>query len=113
MRRREFNRLMLLSSAGALMPRARTYTINPDRLRASLESLSRFGRNPEGGVSRVAWTKPDIEARRFVMDKLMSGMGLENRIDPAGSIYGWRAGKENHLPIILFGSHIDSVPKGG
>ncbi len=125
MRRRGFNHSLLIASASALAaslfipanPGASQTTvknsaINPDRLRRSLEALSEFGRNPEGGVSRVAWTRPDIEARRFVIEKLMSGIGLQVRIDPAGSIYGRREGTEN-LPVILFGSHIDSVPKGG
>ena len=112
MRRRDF--LFIASSILGQGPAVRrSYTINPERLRASLEGLSRFGRNPEGGVSRVAWTAPDIEARRYVIDKLMSGIGLSTRIDPAGSIYGRRAGTEANLPVILFGSHIDSVPKGG
>ena len=113
MRRRD---LLIAASAmfGYQGPALRTaYTISPDRLRASLEGLSRFGRNPEGGVSRVAWTAPDLEARQYVIDKLMSGIGLSTRIDPAGSIYGRRAGTEANLPVILFGSHIDSVPKGG
>jgi hypothetical protein len=30
------------------------------------------------------------------------------RVDPAGNIFGLRAGSEK-LPILLFGSHIDSV----
>src|SRR5687768_14656121 len=109
MKRRDFNRLIVAASLFGYQ-RQRTYTISPDRLRASLEGLSRFGRNPEGGVSRVAWTAPDVEARRYVIDQLMSGIGLSTRIDPAGSIYGRRAGTEGNLPVILFGSHIDSVP---
>jgi N-carbamoyl-L-amino-acid hydrolase len=119
MKRREFNSV-LASSAAALLatPIARAqsaekYTINSDRLRKSLEALSEYGRNPEGGVSRVAWTEPDIQARRFAIDKLMSGIGLDIRIDAAGSIYGRREGTEKNLPVILFGSHIDSVPQGG
>lgn len=125
MRRRGFKNGLLIASASALAaslfipakPGASQTTvknsaINPDRLRRSLEALSEFGRNPEGGVSRVAWTRPDIEARRFVIERLMSGIGLQVRIDPAGSIYGRREGTEK-LPVILFGSHIDSVPKGG
>ena len=105
---------LFLAAAGALSPDApRSYTINPDRLRASLEALSQFGHNPEGGVSRVAWTQPDLDARRFVMEKLLSGIGLVVRTDPAGSIYGRREGTDKGLPVILFGSHIDSVPKGG
>jgi beta-ureidopropionase / N-carbamoyl-L-amino-acid hydrolase len=126
MRRRDFNLALIGSSAGAMAihrfgpgkalaarQSSRSHTINADRLRASLEELSRFGRNPEGGVSRVAWTEPDVQARRFVLDKLMTGMGLDVRIDPAGSIYGRREGSDKSLPVILFGSHIDSVPKGG
>jgi N-carbamoyl-L-amino-acid hydrolase len=34
------------------------------------------------------------------------------RVDAAGNIFGRRAGSEN-LPVLLFGSHIDSVPHGG
>lgn len=82
MSRGRFTRTLLASCAGlragrrarfaCAAPQARRYTINPDRLRASLEALSRFGRNPEGGVSRIAWTEPDIRARRFVVEELMT-----------------------------------------
>jgi N-carbamoyl-L-amino-acid hydrolase len=34
-------------------------------------------------------------------------------IDAAGNIFGRRAGTEDSLPPVLFGSHIDSVPNGG
>jgi N-carbamoyl-L-amino-acid hydrolase len=42
----------------------------------------------------------------------MRDTGLSVRVDPAGNIFGRRAGQET-LPTILFGSHIDSVPSGG
>lgn len=38
---------------------------------------------------------------------------MEPRIDAAGNILGRRAGSNDSLPAILFGSHIDSVPQGG
>jgi N-carbamoyl-L-amino-acid hydrolase len=44
---------------------------------------------------------------------LMRDAGLSVRIDPAGNILGRRDGRETGLPVILFGSHIDSVPDGG
>jgi len=125
MERREFNRLLLTPAAGALTALRRTrpaaagtragtlsHTIDPGRLRASLEALGRYGRNSQGGVTRVAWTPADVEARNFVMGTLMPAAGLRVRVDAAGSIYGRREGKEN-LPVILFGSHIDTVPDGG
>ena len=43
---------------------------------------------------------------------LMRGAGLEVRVDTAGNIIGRRNGTDP-LPVIMMGSHIDSVPKGG
>src|SRR5271155_3243952 len=85
--------------------------INQDRLWDTLQKLSEFGRNPEGGVSRVGFTEADIAGRAYVMD-LMRRAGLGVRVDPAGNIHGRRAGSQN-LPLLLLGSHIDSVPHGG
>jgi N-carbamoyl-L-amino-acid hydrolase len=43
----------------------------------------------------------------------MREAGLSVRVDAAGNIIGRRKGKEPGRPVILFGSHIDSVPHGG
>lgn len=85
--------------------------VNQERLWQTLQKLSEFGRNPEGGVSRVGFTEADLAGRAYVMG-LMRETGLEVRVDAAGNIFGRRAGSEN-LPVLLFGSHIDSVPHGG
>ena len=85
--------------------------VNQDRLWQTVEKLGTFGRNPEGGVSRVGFTEADLAGRAYVIG-LMKEAGLEVRVDPAGNIFGHRAGSEK-LPPILFGSHIDSVPHGG
>jgi N-carbamoyl-L-amino-acid hydrolase len=77
----------------------------------TLQKLGEFGKNPEGGVSRVVFTEADLAGRQYVIG-LMRGSGLEVRVDPAGNIFGRRAGSES-LPVLLFGSHIDSVPHGG
>ena len=85
--------------------------VNGQRLRETLEKLSEFGRNPEGGVTRLGFSEADMAAREYVMG-LMRAAGLTVRVDPAGNIFGRRAGSEN-LPVLLFGSHIDSVLHGG
>ncbi len=85
--------------------------VDPQRLRQTLEKLSEFGRNPEGGVTRIGFSETDLAAREYVMG-LMRTAGLTVRVDHAGNIFGRRAGTEN-LPVLLFGSHIDSVPHGG
>ena len=90
--------------------------IDAAALRARLEKLSEFGRPAGGvfadGVSRVAYSDADIAGRTYVIG-LMRAAGLEPRIDPAGNIFARRDGLEPALPPILFGSHIDSVPRGG
>lgn len=86
--------------------------VNQQRLTQHIEGLSHFGRNPQGGVSRVAFSQADRDGREYVKG-LMRDAGLQARVDAAGNIIGRREGSDPSLPPILFGSHIDSVPEGG
>jgi beta-ureidopropionase / N-carbamoyl-L-amino-acid hydrolase len=90
---------------------ASAFHVQGARLRQTLEKLSTFGRNLDGGVTRLGFSNADMAARQYVMG-LMRQAGLDVRVDPAGNIFGYRAGTEK-LPVLLFGSHIDSVPHGG
>src|SRR5262249_12655350 len=89
--------------------------VDQQRLWATLEKLSEFGRPAgarfDGGVTRVGFSEADLAARTWLM-QLMREAGLTVRVDAAGNIFGRRPGNEN-LPVLLFGSHIDSVPSGG
>lgn len=85
---------------------------NAGRVAAGIQALSRFGANPEGGVSRVAFSDADLKARAWLIG-MMEQAGLDVRADAAGNVIGRRPGQEDNLPPILFGSHIDSVPGGG
>jgi beta-ureidopropionase / N-carbamoyl-L-amino-acid hydrolase len=85
---------------------------NAQRLEQRIHALGRFGANPGGGVSRVAFSQADIAGREYVKS-LMREAGLEVRVDTAGNIIGRRAGTDPALPVIMTGSHIDSVPQGG
>jgi beta-ureidopropionase / N-carbamoyl-L-amino-acid hydrolase len=97
--------------ASAQNSTAAQFHVNAQRLQRSLEHLSEFGRNPDGGVTRLGYSDADLAARQYVTG-LMQQAGLEVRTDPAGNLFGRRAGSVN-LPILLFGSHIDSVVNGG
>jgi hypothetical protein len=112
---RNLSRFVLLlfwvASGHAQSADSATFHINSHRLQGTLEKLSEFGRNPEGGVTRLGFSETDLAAREYVTG-LMKQAGLEVRIDPAGNIFGLRAGSKK-LPILLFGSHIDSVLHGG
>jgi len=88
-----------------------TRHVQQERLWKTLMGLAEIGKNSEGGVSRVGFTEADLAGHAYVMG-LMREAGLEVRVDAAGNIFGRRAGTAN-LPVLLFGSHIDSVPHGG
>ncbi len=90
------------------MPR---YSINESRINQTLQELGHLGESPEG-MDRVAYSPEDIAGRDYTI-KLMQQAGLETRIDAAGNIIGRRAGSDDNLPAIAFGSHTDTVPKGG
>lgn len=38
----------------------------PDRIEQHIMELSAFGRNPEGGVSRVAFSQADLDGREYI-----------------------------------------------
>jgi len=86
--------------------------INGKRLEQRILELSQFGKNDQGGVSRVAFSDADIQGRDYLLS-LMKEAGLKIRIDEAGNIIGRREGLNPELLPILFGSHSDSVPDGG
>jgi N-carbamoyl-L-amino-acid hydrolase len=125
MNRRQFG-FAILHSAGALALGRRALVaappprINGVRLNRHLMELAAFGKNPQGGVTRLAYSDADRQARDYVIG-LMRAARLDVHIDFAGNIIGRRpggdagrrAGRESRLPPIIFGSHIDSVPEGG
>jgi beta-ureidopropionase / N-carbamoyl-L-amino-acid hydrolase len=104
--------LVAVASARAEEPPPPPLAAKADRLQQRITELSKFGTNPEGGVSRVAFSDADIAGREYIQ-KLMKEAGLAVRIDTAGNIIGRREGSQPDLPAIMTGSHIDSVPGGG
>lgn len=91
---------------------ATDYHIDAERLKGLLTEISAFGKRSEGGVSRLGFSEADQRARAWLVSE-MRETGLDVWVDAAGNIHGRRAGTEPGLPVILFGSHIDSVPEGG
>jgi beta-ureidopropionase / N-carbamoyl-L-amino-acid hydrolase len=82
--------------------------INGKRLLADLRELASIG-GFKTGVDRVALSAKDIEARRWLVDKLTAA-GLQASMDRVGNVLG-RDPKAKQA--ILIGSHTDTVPKGG
>jgi len=115
MNRRDFN-LSLLAAVPALMlrfPQSNAQLrVDGSRLNSHLTELAKFGKTPEGGTNRVAYSDIDQQARQYAM-QLMRDAKLEVGVDAAGNIIGRRAGTDAALKPLMIGSHIDSVPQGG
>ena len=86
--------------------------INGTRLQGTLEEMAKIGATPNGGVQRLALSNEDREARDLLV-RWLQEMDLEIMIDEMGNIFGKREGKNNDLPPVISGSHMDSQPKGG
>lgn len=86
--------------------------INEDRLWDSLNEMALIGATDKGGVNRQALTDLDKQSR----DLFISWCKQENlsiNIDQMGNIFARRDGKNNNLPPIMSGSHLDTQPTGG
>ncbi len=82
------------------------------RLRASLEEMATIGATPAGGVQRLALSDEDRRARDLFV-KWLKELELSVSIDEMGNIFGRRKGRNDSLPPVMAGSHIDSQPRGG
>ncbi|HYR26156.1 MAG TPA: Zn-dependent hydrolase [Aquabacterium sp.] len=86
--------------------------INGARLWASLMELARIGATPKGGVCRLALTELDRQGRDLVVSWAREA-GLTVTVDQIGNVFMRRPGRNNALPPIMTGSHIDTQPTGG
>lgn len=88
-----------------------TPRINPERMKTFLDGLNSFGANPlTGGFNRVGYSDADMAARAWFEARLKEA-GLAARRDGVANVFG-RYGPDEG-PVILAGSHIDTVPEGG
>jgi len=86
--------------------------INGQRLWDSLMDMAKIGATDKGGVCRLALTDLDKQARDLFVTWCKEAQ-CTIKIDKMGNIFARRAGKDNSLPPVVMGSHIDSQPTGG
>jgi len=86
--------------------------VNGTRLQETLEEMAKIGATPNGGVQRLTLSDEDKRARDLFV-RWLKEMDLEIRVDEMGNIFGKRWGRNNDLPPVMSGSHVDSQPKGG
>jgi len=89
-----------------------TLSIDSDRLWASLMELAKIGATAKGGVRRLALSELDGQARDLFI-RWCKDAGCSVSVDGIGNIFARRPGKDDRLPPIITGSHIDTQPSGG
>lgn len=86
--------------------------INADRLWDRLMQLSSIGAQEVGGITRLSFS-PEERAAKDLVTGFMKEAGLTVREDEVGNLIGRKEGKNPSAPVVLVGSHLDSVPSGG
>jgi len=86
--------------------------INGERLWDSLMQLAAIGATKKGGVCRLALSDLDKQGRDLVLGWAKDA-GMDVVIDKIGNGFMRRPGRNNSLPPIMTGSHIDTQPTGG
>jgi N-carbamoyl-L-amino-acid hydrolase len=87
-------------------------SVNQNRLWETIHHTAQWGATPEGGVRRLALTDLDKSVREwFVAEAKKYGCAV--KIDQMGNIFAIRRGRNNDIPPIGIGSHLDTQPAGG
>jgi allantoate deiminase len=86
--------------------------IDADRLWSRLSELAEIGKSESGGVTRLSFTEEERAAKELVAS-YMREAGLTVCEDAAGNLIGRREGRVGDAPVVLTGSHVDSVRNGG
>ncbi|WP_299202756.1 Zn-dependent hydrolase [uncultured Amphritea sp.] len=87
-------------------------TTNQQRLWDSLMQMGEIGGTEKGGCCRLALTDLDKQARDL-FTQWCEEAGCTVRVDKMGNVFARRPGKNNDLPPVVMGSHIDTQPTGG
>ncbi len=85
--------------------------INEARLWDDLMALAAIT-EPDRPWTRRSFTPRFVEGRAFLAQKFREA-GLEVRLDAAANLIGTLPGQDPDAPVIMIGSHSDTVPSGG
>jgi hydantoinase/carbamoylase family amidase len=85
--------------------------VNGTRLLEDLEKMKEKTETPGQGVTRFSYGDMDREARAYLIESGQS-FGLSIETDSVGNMF-FRFPEDRGKPVILAGSHIDTVQNGG
>ncbi len=96
--------------AGA--PNRPSVRVDGDRLWRSLMEMAGIGATLAGGCCRLALSDED-KAGRDLFVSWCRDAGCRIAVDDMGNIFARRPGRQDDLPAVATGSHLDTQPHGG
>jgi N-carbamoyl-L-amino-acid hydrolase len=93
-------------------PTVKTLRVNGDRLWSRLMQMAEIGATPLGGCNRQALTDADMAGRQLLA-RWAEAAGCRARVDAVGNLFIRRPGRDDSLPVVMTGSHLDTQPTGG
>ncbi len=82
---------------------------NGKRVISRLEEIYQCGKKEDGTYTRMAFSDEDVKGRKLFASWAET-LGMTTRVDAAGNLIARMDGQDNSLPVILMGSHLDTVP---
>ena len=86
--------------------------VNAERLWAAIMETAKIGATPKGGIKRLTLTDLDRQVRDWFR-AACEAAGCTVTIDDMGNMFARRPGRDDALPPIAMGSHLDTQPTGG
>jgi N-carbamoyl-L-amino-acid hydrolase len=86
--------------------------VSGTRLWSRLMEMAEIGATSQGGCNRQALTDGDREGRKL-FGSWATAAGCSLRVDAIGNIFVRRPGRDDTLPVVMTGSHLDTQPTGG
>jgi N-carbamoyl-L-amino-acid hydrolase len=86
--------------------------VSGTRLWSRLMEMAEIGATPHGGCNRQALTDGDLQGRQL-FGRWAAAAGCRLRVDAIGNIFIRRPGRDDALPVVMTGSHLDTQPTGG
>ena len=93
-------------------PETTSLRVNGERLWSRLMEMAQIGATPHGGCNRQALSDGDMAGRRLLA-RWAEAAGCRTRVDAIGNLFLRRAGRDESLPVVMTGSHLDTQPTGG
>ncbi len=90
----------------------KNYNTSLERITRDIDELAKFSSVSGTGCTRLTYTREFSDARDYIVSE-MKKAGLDVREDAIGTVIGKLQGKDDTKPVVMTGSHFDTVLTGG